>query len=134
MKSTVYKALSAQQQKAIQTHITKEKSDLVWGSIKGNKLVHAMAMKLSTGETLSRPSGDTKKACRQAEAYRGGQLQARQPKERVSGQGLQVGHSIYEGEEQARDVLRETLRGAQGWDHSRARRGKEVGTAGAVCG
>ena len=61
VKSMVYKALSAQQQKVIQTHLTKEKPDLVWGSIKGNKLVHAMAMKLSTGETLSLPSGDTKK-------------------------------------------------------------------------
>ena len=58
VKSTVYKALSAQQQKTIQAHLAKEKPDLVLGSIKGNKLVHAMAMKLSTGEALSLPSGE----------------------------------------------------------------------------
>ena len=60
-KSTVYKALNANQKKAIKTHLSKANPDLVWGSLKGNKLVHAMAMKLTTGETLSLPTGDTKK-------------------------------------------------------------------------
>ena len=61
VKSTMYKALSATQQNAIKTHLSKEKPDLVWGSIKGNTMVHAMAKNLSTGETLSLPSSDIKK-------------------------------------------------------------------------
>ena len=35
VKSTVYKALICTQQKAIKTHLSKEKPDLVWGSSKG---------------------------------------------------------------------------------------------------
>ena len=96
VKSTVYKAISAQQ-KAIQAHLAKEKPDVVWGSNKGNKMVHAIAMNVSAGESLYLPSGETPK--RGAATWRTSD-DASKPGTRKK--GCQV-------KQQARDVLRQAL-------------------------
>ena len=79
-KSAVYKGLNANQQKAIKIHLSKQNPDLVWGSLKGNKMVHAMAMKLTTGETLSLPTGDKKKQGEKRQRGEGGSKQGSRKK------------------------------------------------------